>query len=76
MDILEITDQYSFEDNRFCGLYVLAGEGLIDQEKATTCDHFFVPAACKKVVIKSKVPGRLGSSDAMDRSIAIDNLYN
>lgn len=52
MDVVEVEKEYRLEGGRFCGLYVLAGQGDMGGEPVATCDHFFVPAACEGVTIK------------------------
>ncbi len=48
LEMIDLDGEEHFEgDGRFCGLYVLGGEGTLDGAPVRTCDQFFVPAACE-----------------------------
>lgn len=50
MDLIQVDSQAVFPvDGRFCGIYVLSGQGNLCGQPIKACDHFFIPAACEHV---------------------------
>lgn len=61
----EITDMFALDfytvstlvtlksEGRFCGIYVLSGEGTLNGMPLRACDHWFIPACAEDCVIRA-----------------------
>ena len=55
LDLITVERAVTLEaDGRFCGLYVLAGEGALDGMPIRACDHLFVPAAARDMRVTAR----------------------
>lgn len=54
LDIITVDNYATLEsDGAFYGIYVMSGKGTLDGEQIKTCDHYFIPASCNSITIKS-----------------------
>lgn len=51
LDMVTVNSSAVFINKSFFGIYVMSGKGRINGEPITACDHFFIPASCKEVII-------------------------
>jgi len=55
LDIITVRDKVTLSgDGRFCGLYVLGGEGVLDGMPIKACDHLFVPATARDMKLTAR----------------------
>lgn len=49
LDMVTVTGAAKLPNDRFCAIYVMDGEGLLDGRPIAKGDHYWVPAACKRI---------------------------
>ncbi len=53
LDMITVTSCAELESDTFYGIYVLDGQGTLNGKALDTCDHYFIPASCRKITVEA-----------------------